>query len=247
MNRIGILEKEWLSCFARMRRGRFFQLLASKRLERAHYMGFLRETYHNTYHNPKKMALFMAHLNSYRPRLEAKFMKHTAAEIGHDEMALDDLKVLGGDPDAVRRGRPLPSTEALTAFIVFQIQHRNPLAYLGYLYHLEAMPVHMGADVMQCLASIGIPPEATTFLREHADADPVHIKWNREYMEGFIRNDEDLEAALYGMRGTCELHGGMFQAILDQGRDWLAVSAPDRASLDSASAKTPALKAPKAP
>jgi pyrroloquinoline quinone (PQQ) biosynthesis protein C len=209
-------------------------------------MGFLRETYHNTYHNPKKMALFMAHLDSDKPQLEAKFLKHTAAEIGHDEMALSDLKVLGGDPDAVRRGRPLPSTEALTAFIVFQIQHRNPLAYLGYLYHLEAMPVRMGADVMACLIALGIPLEATTFLREHAEADPVHIKWNREYMEGFIRDDEDMEAVLYGMRGTCELHGRMFQGILEQGQDWLAVPASGRATLDPAPARTSAPKPAKA-
>jgi pyrroloquinoline quinone (PQQ) biosynthesis protein C len=247
MNRIEILEKEWMGCFTRMRQGRFFQLLTSKRLERTHYMGFLRETYHNASHNPKNMALFMAHLHSDRRQLEAKFLKHTAAEIGHDELALDDLKILGGDAESVRTGRPLPTTEALAAFIVFQIQHRNPLAYLGYLYHLEAMPVHFGKEVMECLLAAGIPLEATTFLREHAEADPVHVKWNREYLEGFIRNDEDMEAVLYGLRGTCELHGGMFQGILDHGQDWMAVPAPRAESMNSHSAESPSQKALKAP
>jgi pyrroloquinoline quinone (PQQ) biosynthesis protein C len=247
MDRIGILEKEWLSCFKRMRQGKFFQLLASKRLERAHYMGFLRETYHNASHNPKNMALFMAHLHSDRRQLEAKFLKHTAAEIGHDELALDDLKVLGGDAESVRHGRPLPTTEALAGFIVFQIQHRNPLAYLGYLYHLEAMPVHFGGEVMECLLAAGIPLEATTFLREHAEADPVHVKWNREYIEGFIRDDEDMEAVLYGLRGTCELHGGMFQGILDHAQDWSAAPARGAATADMASAKSPSRKAIQAP
>ena len=226
MVRLELLEREWVACFERMKHGEFFRLLASARLEKRHYMGFLRETYHNAAHNPKNMALFMAHFHSDRRDLEAKFLKHTAMEIGHDELALDDLRVLGGDAEAARQGRPLPTTEALAAFIVFQIQHRNPIAYLGYLYHLEAMPVHFGHDVMTSLKAIGIPLEATTFLREHAEADPVHVKWNREYLNGFIRTEADMEAVLYGLRGTCELHGLMFQGILYHAGDWAPVPAP---------------------
>jgi pyrroloquinoline quinone (PQQ) biosynthesis protein C len=192
-----------------------------------HYQGFLRETYHNTAQNPKTMALFMAHLQGGPRALEAKFTKHTAMEIGHDELALDDLRQLGVDPEPVRNGRPMPITEAMAAFIVFQIQHRNPLAYLGYLYHLEALPMHFGESVIGALAKMGVPASATSFLREHADADPVHVKWNREYMEGFIRTEADMEAAVYGMRGTSELHALMFTGILDQCRDWKPAPASD--------------------
>jgi pyrroloquinoline quinone (PQQ) biosynthesis protein C len=152
--------------------------------------------------------------------LEAKFTKHTAMEIGHDELALDDLRQLGVDPEPVRNGRPMPVTEAMSAFIIFQIQHRNPAAYLGYLYHLEALPTHAGGNILGTLAKMGVPDSATSFLREHAEADMVHVKWNREYLEGFIRTEADLEAAVYGMRGTCELHALMFAGILDQSRDW---------------------------
>lgn len=225
MVKLEILEREWMRCFERMKRGNFFRMLGSAELERTHYLCFLRETYHNTACNPKNMALFMAHMRSGRPDLEAKFLKHTAMEIGHDEMALDDLRILGGDAEAARNGRPLATTEALAAFIVYQIQHRNPIAYLGYLYHLEAMPVQLGKEVMGSLSAMGIPMEATTFLREHAEADPVHLKWNREYLEGFIRTEADLEAVLYGLRGTCELHGLMFQGILDHAADWAPVPA----------------------
>jgi pyrroloquinoline quinone (PQQ) biosynthesis protein C len=225
MVKIEIIEREWMRCFERMKLGNFFRMLASAQLERKHYLGFLRETYHNAACNPRNMALFMAHLRSGRPDLEAKFLKHTAMEIGHDELALNDLRVLGGDAESVRNGRPLATTEALAAFIVFQIQHRNPMAYLGYLYHLEAMPVQSGREVMDFLSAMGVPMEATTFLREHAEADPVHVKWNREYLEGFIKTEADLEAVLYGLRGTCELHGLMFQGILDHAADWEPVPA----------------------
>lgn len=213
------LQEEWAREFARMREEEFMALLAAGRLELPHYLGFLRETYHNVSFNPKLMALFMAHLRSDLPSLEAKFLKHAAMEIGHDALALEDYRLLGGDADRVHASRPLPATEALTGFITFQIQHRNPLAYLGYLYHLEALPVQFGGEVIEALIRIGVPLEATSFLREHADADPVHLKWNREYLEGFVRSERDLEAVLYGLRGTCRLHAGMFREILEVVRE----------------------------
>jgi pyrroloquinoline quinone (PQQ) biosynthesis protein C len=210
----------WRQENERMQQGPFFRLLAEGRLNQGHYLRFLRETYFNVFLNPKLMALFLAHMRSNRPDLEAKFLKHTAMEIGHDALALEDYRLLGGDPEEVRRSLPLPTTEALGAFIVFQIQHRNPLAYLGYLYHLEALPVHSGLDVIESLVRIGVPRKATSFLREHAEADPVHVKWNREYLDGFITNEVDLQAMLYGLKGTCRLHTGMFNGILEASEDW---------------------------
>lgn len=225
LDTVTIMEKTWLECFERLVQEPFFRMLAEGTLRLEHYRGFLRETYYNTVQNPKNMALFFAHLRSDQPDVQAKFLKHTAMEIGHDRMALDDLEFLGGDADEARNGRALPSTEALAAFIVFQIQHRNPLAFLGYLYHLEALPVHFGKAAMASMGALAIPVEATTFLREHAEADPVHVKWNREYLETFIRTEADQEAVLYGLRGTCELHGLMFQGILNHTADWAGVPA----------------------
>lgn len=210
-----ILNREWEIACTRLKRGEFFERLASGRLGLDHYKAYLRETYHNASQNPRNMALFMAHVDTGIRPLEAKFMRHTAMEMGHDELALDDLRALGEDAEAVRSGLPLPTTEALAAFIVFQIQHRNPLAYLGYLYHLEALPVQMGGGALASLAAMGVPVEAVAFLREHSEADPVHVRWNREYLDGFVRGGRDVDALLYGMRGTCELHGVMLQGILD--------------------------------
>jgi len=84
--------------------------------------------------------------------------------------------------------------------------------------------------VLDSLIRIGIPREATSFLREHAEADPVHVKWNREYLDGFIKSEADLQAVLYGLRGTCRMHVGMFQGILEAGGDWSPSLAPQAAS-----------------
>lgn len=209
------VEAEWARCYAVLAQGEFYQRLAQGHLTLDHYAAFLAEEYHNTTLNPKTMALFIARLGIDYHRCAAMLLKHAAHEMGHNEMALSDLKVLGRDADAVRKGRALPATEALAAFVVFETEHRNPLTFLGYLYHMEAISLKLAGGGSDILARMGIPESALTFLREHADADVGHMKMNDQYLEAFIRSEEDLDAVLYGIRTSCMLHGLMFQGILD--------------------------------
>lgn len=212
------LESEWRMSFEKLRKGEFIAALLAGSLDPEYYKAYIGQTYFNASQNVKNMALFQAHLKTDQRQLEAKFLRHAALEVGHDDMALDDFAALGGDAAALKQSRPLPTTESLAAFIVFQIQYRNPLAYLGYLFHLEQLPIEIGAKALAGLDRIGIPASATTFLREHAEADPVHVKWNKEYLEGFIKTAEDFDSVIYGMRGTCELHAAMFQGVIESVR-----------------------------
>lgn len=228
-----VIRAEWDRCFEALCQGEFFRRLSARTLTLDHYKAFLREEYHNTTENPKIMAVFYSRLDTRDHSVAAKLLKHAAMETGHNEMALDDLAVLGEDTEAVRRSRALPATEALAAFVMFEMEHRNPLAFLGYLYHMEALSERLAGGSSDLFAKMGVPAEALGFLKEHAEADLVHAKWNREYLETFIRTEGDLPAVLYGIRGSALLHGLMFQGILDsvsgQGifhpREWSAAPA----------------------
>lgn len=215
LNAVERVETEWNRCFAVMARGEFHRRLVEGRLTLDHYAAFLAEEYHNTTLNPRTMALFIARLGIDYHRCAAMLLRHAAQEMGHNEMALDDLKALGRDAEAVRRGRALPATEALGAFVVFGIEHRNPLVFLGYLYHMESFSLRLAGSSAGIFAKLGIPGDALSFLREHASADIAHMKVNREYLEAFVATEEDLAAVLYGIRACCMLHGQMFQGILD--------------------------------
>jgi pyrroloquinoline quinone (PQQ) biosynthesis protein C len=216
MSVVDRVEKEWEACYGWISRGEFLRSLSEGRFTLPSYAIFLRETYHNAAMNPRLGSLFHAHLEPDRPALVARFLKHNASEVGHDELALADLRALGWDTEPVRRGRPLPSTEAFTAFISFQIQHRNPMAYLGYLYHLEGLPTRLGEESIAALLKIGIPAEAMSFLKEHAEADQAHMRLNQEYLAGLARSEADIEAVLYGLRGACSLHGLMLQGVMEE-------------------------------
>ncbi|MDB5106317.1 MAG: long-chain acyl-CoA synthetase [Fibrobacteres bacterium] len=215
MNIIGEMESEWERCFRTLLTGDFFRKLENGQLTREHYFSFLAEEYFNTTENPRIMALFIAHLDTDAHKTAGKLLKHAAMEMGHNDMALQDLAVLGGDPEKIRRGRALPTTEALAGFISFEIQHRNPKAFLGYLYHMESISPRLVGKAGNTFNRLQIPETAFTFLREHVEADPTHLRWNRDYLEEFVLSREDLDSVLYGLRGTCMLHGMMFQGILD--------------------------------
>lgn len=215
MNVLKAIQSEWENCFRILADGEFFRRLRSGNLSRAHYMAFLAEEYHNTTENPRIMALFVAHLDSGAHKAAGMLLRHAAQEMGHNDMALADLKILGGNDEGVRASRPLPATEALAAFISFEIQRRDPKAFLGYLYHMESLSLRLAGNAGDIFSRMQIPETALSFLREHAELDPGHMKLNRDYLEAFILDDSDLESVLYGMKGSCLLHGLMFQGILD--------------------------------
>jgi hypothetical protein len=58
-----------------------------------------------------------------------------------------------------------------------------------------------------------------------------------------VETREDLDAVLYGLRGTCELHGTMFQGVVNRVRltsDWRPAPAARAAKPAAAKVKAPA-------
>jgi pyrroloquinoline quinone (PQQ) biosynthesis protein C len=203
--------------------GEFFRNLAAGTLTLAHYKILLREIYYNTRENPQSFALMAGHLKGSKRDLSPKIFRHCLAEYGHHNMALDDLRNLGEDVAEIPHRRPLPSTEAMIAFAVYQIQHSNPIGYLGYVYHLEMLPAGSGEVFLASLHSMGVPENAMGFIEEHAKADVTHTKWLEGYLGECIETDEDLEAVIHVAQGTARLHALMFQGIMDaekNGGDW---------------------------
>ena len=83
------------------------------------------------------------------------FFRHATSEIGHDQLALNDMIALGEDVSDIPQGQPLPATTALLAYPFYQIGYHGHMGYLGYLYFLEFTPTTMGAGLLQALESIG--------------------------------------------------------------------------------------------
>lgn len=183
--------------------------LAAGQVTLAHYQAILREVFHYAKEDPQLQALATVYFRGEDRATVKMFLKHAVSEIGHDLMALADLRELGVDVSDIPTQNPLPATIALTAFPFYQIHYQNPIGYLGYLYFLEFMPTQVGATYATALIASDVPRSATTFLNEHIVVDPAHIKLMDEYVQRLVRNEDDLRSVQYGMQVTGRLYGDM--------------------------------------
>ena len=102
-------------------------------LNTAHYAALMREIYFHTRENPQIQALATVYFRGSQRTMVKPFLRHAISEVGHDQLALKDIKALGYDVTTIPTEQPLPATTAITAFPFYQITNLNPVGYLGYL------------------------------------------------------------------------------------------------------------------
>jgi pyrroloquinoline quinone (PQQ) biosynthesis protein C len=186
---------------------------------KANYAGFLLETYHHAGLNPQIQAFTTMFFKDNPREMISLFYKHAISEIGHDLLALSDLEKLGYNTEKLKKTKPLPSTIAYNSFPIMMVQFRNPISYLGYLFHLEYLPTQQGGKHINRLKSLGIPDEALTFLQEHASVDVSHNKLMDKYIDFFIKTDSDFDEVSYSISCSAELHYQMLSAAFDNGKN----------------------------
>lgn len=181
-----------------------------------YYKSFLREVYHYSKEDPQIQALASVYFRGADRQQVKPFFRHAISEIGHDLMALEDLRKLGEDISLIPETRPLPATIAFTAFPFYQINYDNPIGYLGYLYFLEYMPTHYGQQYAEGFIRCGVPKEALGFLHEHTTVDLTHNQFMENYLEALVHDESDLKAVIYAMQVTGELYAQMIWAAIQR-------------------------------
>jgi len=210
------IKEAWVETVVEFNKNPWIQRLATGELQLKHYKSFLRETYFQAGRNPQIQTLSTMRFTNEQRAMTKKAFQHAISEIGHDLLALNDLKVLGHDVTNIPNEMPLPNTIALTAFPLYVIDYINPVGYLGYLFHLEFLPTQNGPKYMEFLKKAGVPEEAMTFLKEHAEVDVYHNKLMESYVDELIKTDEDLETVIYCARTTSVLHGQMIVSAFEE-------------------------------
>lgn len=188
--------------------------VSSGQMTLTHYKSFLREIYFYTREDPQLQAFATAWFRGEDRSVVRMFLKHAISEIGHDQLALNDLATLGGDVADIPSQFPLPTTVALTSFPYWSIQFLSPVSYLGYLYFLEALPTTSGGALMQSLRQSGVPENAMTFIQDHTTIDVAHIKLMDSYVEKLIRTERDFVDVSYAMTTTAKLYELMIEGAM---------------------------------
>ncbi len=216
--------------------------LASGNLTVDEYRSILKQVYYYVRENPQLQALATVYFRGRQRDLVKAFYQHATSEIGHEQLALNDLATLGGGNAAdIPYKNPLPATSALTAHAFYQIYNLNPLGYIGYLFFLEFVPTQAGPAITEQFRAIGVKDNAMTFLRDHIEIDQAHNRLLAQYAERLLQEPSDLDSVEYAMKTTCYLYEQMLSSAIkdahvlsDTGWNWEELKAdkishPERA------------------
>lgn len=225
------LKGEFGESLGRFNKSAPIQRVMSRDLGVEHYKALMRQIFHHTRENPQLQTLATVHFRGSQRAVIKRFFKHATSEIGHDQLALNDLNSLGVDTSAMPLENPNPATMALISYPFYQIQYIDPVGYLGYLFFLEYTPTSQGRAYMEVLESVGVPRQSMTFLEEHATVDVAHNKLMETYVADLVRSEDQFQTVVYVMNVTAILYATMIQSAFEQvdfPRDW-GFSASERA------------------
>jgi len=207
---------EWKLAFDEMNARPSFQKILNATIGLNHYQSILRQSYYHARERPQVQAFATAFFRGHQRKHLRTFFRDALSEIGHDELALLDLKNLGVDTSNIPCERPLPSTMALIAYGYYQVQHLNPVGYLGYLLHFDFMPAYGSRSYLDALQKSGVPKEAMAFFQDSSGLEFNHNKLLEIYVDDLVKTESDLEAVMYGMRTTSRLYELMIAEAIDE-------------------------------
>ncbi|MGZ3690497.1 MAG: iron-containing redox enzyme family protein [Pseudobdellovibrio sp.] len=203
------LKNSWIEIMSSLPVSEWQKRLAIGDIGLEHYKGFLLETYHQAGTNPQIQSYATMFFDGNPREIVKMFYKHAISEIGHDILAMNDLMNLGISRDLIVNSKPLPITKALSASVLHDIQFKNPVRYLGYLFHLEFLPTQNGPKYLEQLSGMGVPKNAVTFLEEHATVDVGHNKLMEIYVNELVTSTATFNEVVDTMYSTAYLHQKM--------------------------------------
>jgi pyrroloquinoline quinone (PQQ) biosynthesis protein C len=158
--------------------GRIFDGTASREL----YLRYLTQTYHYVKQTQVQLRAGAHALSTdpdpVRRALGERFQRHAEEEASHDRWVLDDIRAVGGDPEAAQREEPCSAVRAYLAMTAFLWQSRHPLGILGVATLLEGLADRIGYSTARNLAErSGIPgiEQGLSFIRSHGAEDVGHM------------------------------------------------------------------------
>jgi hypothetical protein len=193
------LDAEVARGFRDYRRRLMWTWVANVHRFRERYADFLR---HMVRHATSVSQVIQAAADSLQGEAREAFLHHLKEERGHERVAMADLKALG----LSREWTPTPAAAALEGYSR-DLARERPLAILGFLLMAEGLASRFGGRTMRVLQLLGVPQEATRFLRLHAEVDVAHFEELRTMCLDLAATSEDEESILEAVRVTAFLMG----------------------------------------
>src|SRR5688572_12317731 len=148
------------------------------RVTREQYLAFLGQAYHHVKHTVPLLMACGARLPDTHAWLRGAIAHYIEEETGHEEWILNDIVAAGGDADAARASAPGRAAELLVAYAYDYVSRRNPVGFFGMVHVLEGTSQALATRAAERMhATLGLPPEAFTYLASHGALDQDHVSF----------------------------------------------------------------------
>ena len=177
------------------------------------YVAFLTEAYHHVKHTVPLLMAFGSRISSDKEWLREAIAHYIEEEIGHQEWILNDIAACGADASVVRNGQPGIATEIMVAFAYDTIARGNPVGFLGMVHVLEGTSINLATHAANELQrSLGLPPEAFTYLTSHGALDIGHVDFFCNLVNR-LEQEEDKACLVHCAKVVYRLYGDIFHAL----------------------------------
>ncbi|MCU0727254.1 MAG: iron-containing redox enzyme family protein [Planctomycetes bacterium] len=171
------------------------------RIDRETYVAFLSQAYHHVKQTVPLLMATGARLPERNGWLRKAVAEYIREEIGHEEWILGDIAA---------------PCEMMVAFAFDVATRGNPVGFFGMVQVLEGTSVRGATRAAKAIeASLGLPPEAFTYLTTHGDLDQDHVAFFRTLMDR-VEDAGDQDAILHAARRFYRLYGDIFRSLLPE-------------------------------
>ena len=206
-----VCDAEW----EKIKVGRFFQMMKRPELQRELYIKSIVQVYHYTKNNAINQAVACWNQDHKKVGLLRFAMKHALEELGHENMAYNDLIAIGVDPSEFEKPM-LPATEAFYGYLDFVSVCRGIIPRLGYSFWAEDCYEHLEPLMDVCKNHLKLTDQQLTFFVAHAIIDEKHSEQVNAAIDRWVVTDEEKEAVKQVARTTVYLMGKILESVADE-------------------------------
>ena len=182
-------------------------------IQKEQYVAFLTQAYHHVKHTVPLLMACGSRLGSHHEWLRTAIAEYIEEELGHEEWILSDIAACGGDAEKVRHSRPHISTEMMVAYAYHQIDRGNPIGFFGMVHVLEGTSIALATNAASSIkSSLGLPPNAFSYLNSHGSLDLEHVKFFESLMNQ-VNDSNDQETIIHCAKNFYKLYGDIFRSI----------------------------------
>jgi hypothetical protein len=178
------------------------------------YSVWLCQVAHLTQHTSAHQALVGTRFKEISHQYMKFCYEHAAEEVGHEMMAVHDLKKIGFNVSSVADlPAALSSTEKLTAYLYHVAQRAHPATRLGFSYWAEKCYPFIQSMASSAKSALGLENHQMSFFVSHSQIDEKHAQDVERVARMICKEAADWQAVETGMINTLDLAVDIFKEI----------------------------------